>query len=519
MSKPANESGRAAASGFFRRVEAIGNRLPDPVSIFFILCAVVIVASALFAGATARLPTAAGVEDVRTVKSLLTRDGLRWMFTNAVPNFVGFRPLGPVLTILLGVGVAERAGLITTGLRMFIDAAPKHLVTPSLVFAGVMSSLVGDAGYVVLIPLGAMIFLALGRHPLAGLAATFAGVAGGFSANLFITSLDPMLARLTEQAAQVIDKSYTVNAASNWYFMIASTFLLTGVGTLVTNRLVEPALGTYAPHAGEAVARHESVSAVERSAFFTACATAVLMTAAVVAFVAWPGSPLFEEADANAPLIAKLKPFFESLEILVALLFLVPGIVFGVRVGAVKSDKDVARMMAESMGGMGGYIVLAFAAGQFVAFFNWTSLGAVTAVNGAALLTSIGLTGVPLMVGFVGVSALFNLFVGSASAKWSFFAPIFVPMLMLMGYSPETVQAVYRVGDSVTNPVAPLLPYIPIVIGYARRYEREAGLGTLFALMAPYSLAFLVSWTLVVVAWLLVGLPWGPGAPVLYLPR
>ncbi|MCB9527461.1 MAG: AbgT family transporter [Myxococcales bacterium] len=499
------------------RFAAIGNALPDPVTLFLILCAVVIGASAVFAGVSEDIVQRDGTVKATTVQSLLSTGGLRWMFENAVANFVGFAPLGKVLVVMLGIGVAERSGLVAMALRVIVQGVPKPLVTAAVVFAGVMSSMAADAGYVVLTPLGAVLFAGLGRHPLAGLAAAFAGVSGGFSANLLITGLDPMLAGLSQEAARVIDPAYTVNAAANYYFMVASTLLITAVGTLVTSRLVEPMLGQWDPSKAEDAPRApEQPSADERAAFRAAMAAGFVVFVGVLALAFVPASPLRAPVPAGQPAVAALNPFFHSIEVLIAILFLVPGVVYGVRAGKVKSDKDVAKMTNDTMATMGAYIVLAFAAAQFVAFFNWTNLGAITAVNGAELLRSIGLTGIPLLLAFLVVSALMNLFVGSASAKWAFMAPIFVPMLMQMGYSPETVQATYRVGDSITNIITPLLPYVPVIIIFARRYDREAGLGTLIASMLPYSIAFGVAWTLMLTGWIGLELPLGPGAPIHY---
>ena len=499
------------------RIADIGNRLPDPVTLFVILAGLVVVASALFSGSSESVAQRDGTTVEQTVRSLLSRDGLRWMFESAVTNFTSFAPLGKVLTVMLGIGVAERSGLIGMGLQALVRSVPKSAITATLVFAGIMSSMAADAGYVVLTPLGAVLFAGLGRHPIAGLAAAFAGVSGGYSANLLVTGLDPMLAGLTQEAARTIDPSYEVNATANYYFMLASTVLITGVGTWVTTRIVEPMLGAWdvsrasadLPVAVDATSR-------EKRAFRLAIAAGALMTAAIVLLGVLPSSPLRVEIAVGAPAVGALGPFFHSIEVLIAALFFVPGVVYGVASGQVRSDKDVAAMTTETMATMGAYIVLAFAAAQFVAYFNWTHLGAVSAVKGARLLGEAGLTGIPLLIAFLFVASSLNLFVGSASAKWAFMAPVFVPMMMLMGISPEAVQATYRVGDSVTNIITPLLPYLPVIIIFARRYDREAGLGTLLAAMLPYSVAFGVAWTILLVGWLLASLPLGPGVTAFY---
>lgn len=499
------------------RFAEIGNKLPDPVTLFFMLCVIVVVASALFVGVTEQIAQRDGTIRDTTVQSLLSATGIRWMFENAVGNFTGFAPLGKVLVVMLGIGVAERSGLVALGLRALVQGVPKQLITAALVFAGVMSSMAADAGYVVLTPLGAVLFAGLGRHPLAGLAAAFAGVSGGFSANLLITGLDPLLAGLSQEAARTIDPTYEVNAAANYYFMLASTALITIVGTLVTSRIVEPMLGEWDPgKAEEPPEDPEALGAAEKRGFRDAMIAGAVVVAGIVFLAVYPDSPLREEVAEGRPAVDALGPFFHSIEVMIAVLFLVPGVVYGARVGAVKNDKDVAKMTSETMATMGAYIVLAFAAAQFVAFFNWTNLGAITAVKGAGVLQSIGLTGVPLLLAFLVVSATMNLFVGSASAKWAFMAPIFIPMLMQMGYSPEAVQAAYRVGDSITNIITPLLPYLPIIIIFAKRYDREAGLGTLIAAMLPYSVAFGIAWTVMMSLWIGFDIPLGPGAPTLY---
>jgi aminobenzoyl-glutamate transport protein len=503
------------------RIAHIGNRLPDPITLFVILAGAVVAASALFAGVTEQLAQRDGTMVDKSVRSLLSVEGVRWMFESAVTNFTSFAPLGKVLTVMLGIGVAERSGLVALALRAVVQVVPRSLVTATLVFAGVMSSMAADAGYVVLTPLGAVLFAGLGRHPLAGLAAAFAGVSGGFSANLLITGLDPMLAGLTQEAARTVDPAYTVNATANYYFMMVSTVLITLVGTLVTARYVEPMLGKWdRSRAGEpdAATSAEAPGPREKRALVAALVSGLVVAGLLSLLVVPEGAPLRAVPKPGAPAIDALTPFFHAIEVQIALLFLVPGIVYGAMTGSVRGDRDVAKMTADTMATMGAYIVLAFAAAQFVAYFNWTNLGAVTAVKGAHLLEGIGLKGFPLLLAFLLMSAMMNLFVGSASAKWAFMAPIFVPMLMYMGFSPEAVQATYRVGDSITNIVSPLLPYLPIIIVFAKKYDRDAGLGTLMASMLPYSVAFGIFWTLLLGLWLGFDLPLGPGVSSTYSP-
>ncbi len=498
-----------------RVIERIGNRLPDPVTMFVILCGIVVLVSWLLAGSEVGVAQRDGQTAQVVVKSLLSIEGLRWMLTSAVDNFLNFAPLGPVLTMMLGLGVAERTGWISTGLSALVKAVPSRMLTAAVVFAGVMSSMAADAGYVVLTPLGAVLFATAGKHPLAGLAAAFAGVSGGYSANLFITGLDPLLARLTSQAANMIDPTYHVDPTANYYFMVASTFLITAVGAWVTERIVIPTLGPWKPEE-DVVVHTEAHNADQWSQFKSSLWVLFAFLGLVVCLFVGDPAVLRLPAQADLPEVERLKPLFDSVEIVVAILFLVPAVWFGWKNGVLKSDKDVAKMASETMASMGPYVVLAFVAGQFVAYFNWTGVGVVTAVKGASLLQHVGLSGIGLLALFVMGSGTVNLLIGSASAKWAFMAPIFVPMLMLMGFSPELVQVAYRVGDSVTNVISPLLPYFPILIVFAQRYDKKAGLGTLMATMFPYSIAFGIVWLAFLFLWVALGIPLGPGGSLTY---
>jgi aminobenzoyl-glutamate transport protein len=491
-------------------IERAGNRLPDPLTLFAVAALVVVVASWLAASAGVSVRHPGTGETVHAV-SLLSRDGLRRMLTEMVPNFTAFPPLGTVLVVMLGIGVAERTGLVAAALRGLVAAMPASALPATLVFAGIMSSLAADAGYVVLTPLGAVVYAGMGRHPLAGLAAAFAGVSAGFSANLVLTALDPLLAGFTEPAARLVDPAYVVRPTANYYFMVVSTVLLTLVGTLVTVRVVEPRLGTWRGEVAAAAGEAPVSGARERRGLLAA-ALALLATLVLVAGLVLPAGAVLRDESGG------IEPFYRALVPLLMLAFLLPGIAYGLAAGTLRSDKQLAVMAGDTMATMGSYVVLAFVAAQFVAYFGWSNLGLVVAVRGADLLQALGIGGVPLLVGFVLVSAAINFLIGSASAKWAIVAPVFVPMLMLMGYSPETVQAAYRVGDSVTNVVTPLLPYFPIIIAFARRYDPNVGLGTLVAAMMPYSVAFLLSWLVLLVAWVVLGVPLGPGAPVHYVP-
>jgi aminobenzoyl-glutamate transport protein len=380
------------------------------------------------------------------------------------------------------------------------------MLTFVIVFAGILSNTASEVGYVLLVPLGGMVFLAVGRHPVAGIAAAFAGVSGGYSANLMLATLDPLLAGLTEEAAQIVRPGYTVNPACNYYFLACSTFFIAAAGTWVTERLVVPRLGSYA--GGEKPVALERLSGDERRGLGWAAATA-LAGAVVLLWGTVPGDGFLRDPETGSLLRS---PFTSGIVAFIFLGAALLGLAHGIGARTIRSSGDVIEGMGKSMETLGVYIVLVFFAAQFVAFFTWTNLGLIFAVHGADLLRASGLGDVPLMVAFVMVSALVNLAMGSASAKWAIMAPVFVPMFMLLGYSPEVVQATYRVGDSVTNVISPLMSYFPLIIAFIKRYEPGAGIGTVVATMLPYSLVFFLVWTALLIAWFLLGLPVGPGA-------
>jgi len=494
------------------RVERVGNRLPDPITLFVGFMGLVLLASwiAAQAGLSATHP-GTGAE-IRAL-NLLNAEGIQRILRDMPRTFTDFPPLGLVLVVMLGIGVAERTGLIETSLRAFLGGIPPWLVTAAIVFAGILSSVAVDAGYVVLIPLGAVIFHGMGRHPIAGLAAAFAGVSGGFSANLTLTALDPLLAGFTEPAAHLVNEAYVVDPTANWWLMIALVPVFVVAGTVVTERVLEPRLGKYTGTVDESsaspAAHGAPLSPVQKRGLRWAGATFALCLAVIV-WLALPEPGILRGPD------GEIAPLLSSIVALMLFVFFLPGLVYGITTGSIRSDKDVARMTSETMGSMGAYIVLAFAAAHFIAFFNWSNLGLILAVSGADVLQAVNFTGVPLIVAFIVVASFINLFIGSASAKWAIMAPVFVPMLMLLGYSPELTQAAYRVGDSFTNILTPLLPYYPLVIIFAQKYDREAGIGTLVSAMLPFSVVFGVLSITMVVLWMLLGLPLGPGAPMYY---
>ncbi len=492
------------------RIEVVGNKLPQPVTLFAILIGLVLILSWIFGtlGLSAEHPSPDIKEPIRAV-NLLNGEGIQRIFTNMVNTFAKFPPLGLVLVVMLGIGVAERSGLISVALRVFVSKVPKSLITFSIVIAGMISSVAADAGYVVLIPLGAAIFKGMGRHPLAGLAAAFAGVSGGFGANFLPTGLDPMMAAFTQSAAAIMDPSYTVNPLSNYFLMAASVPIIGLAGTWVTEKVVVPRLGEY--HGEDDESFTNTFSPAEKKGLLWA-GISILVMLVLIALTIIPSNGILRSADGG------LNPFYNSIVPLMFILFFVSGLIYGIIAKTIKGDKDVSKMTAESMGTMGGYIVLAFVAAHLVEFFIWSNLGSILAISGAGALEKIGFVGIPLLVAFILVSSLINLIIGSASAKWAILAPVFVPMLMLMGYSPETTMAAYRIGDSYSNILTPLLPYFPLVIVFAQKYVKSIGIGTIISVMLPYTIAFMLVRIPMFVAWILLNLPLGIEGPIYYAP-
>lgn len=515
---------RNAFTRFLDGVEWLGNLLPHPVTLFFILAVGIVFLSGLFGwmGLAVEDPRPAGARGVaedgmiRAV-SLLNGDGLRRIFTGLVSNFTSFPPLGVVLVAMLGVGVAEKSGLLSAAVRAMVLGAPRHMVTVAIVFAGIISNTASEVGYVVLIPLAGAIFYALGRHPLAGMAAAFAGVSGGYSANLLVGTIDPLLAGITETSAQLIDPSYTVDPTANYYFMVASTFLITLIGSLVTIFIVEPKLGEYdSSRADPTVLDGKMMDAVtreERKGLLWA-GLAILGVFALMALTLVPEWGVLRNPETGDRFSS---PFFRGFVVWILIFFIAAGYAYGRAVGSMKTDRDVIDAMAGSLSALGLYIVLVFFAAQFVAFFGWTNLGAITAVTGANFLQETGMTGPLVFFLFILMCAVINLSLGSASAQWAVTAPIFVPMLMLIGYSPEVIQAAYRIGDSSTNIITPMMSYFGLIMAWASRYDKKLGVGTLIAMMLPYSICFLLFWSAFFFLWtFVVGLPVGPGSPTLY---
>lgn len=487
-------------------IERAGNKLPDPAVLFVIALLVVWVVSALLAPVEFAEIDPRNGEPIR-VQSQLTGAALASFLANMVTVFVTFPPLGIVLVALLGVGVAEHVGFLGALLKGLLNLTPHGLITPMIILVACVSHTATDAGYVLVIPLGGVIFYTAGRHPLAGIAAAFAGVSGGFSANFIPSGIDPLLQGFTQTAAQIIDPDVLVNPLCNWFFTSASTVLVVLVGWFLTDRVVEPRLlATTATTEPTDLPPVETATAGERRGLAAGLLTMVLLLA-LLTLVSLPADSPLRAPDGQITSFAA--PLMRSIVPLIFLLFLFPAIVYGYVAGTVRSHRDVIAGMTKSMSTMGYYIVMAFFAALFTDAFGRSNLGALVALKGATLLRVLGLPGQVTIVGIILVTATVNLLIGSASAKWALLAPIFVPMLMQVGLAPELTQAAYRVGDSTTNIITPLMPYFPLVVVYCQRYTRSAGIGTVASMMAPYSVMFLVLWTLFLLAFWALGLPLG----------
>ncbi|HZJ74096.1 MAG TPA: AbgT family transporter [Perlabentimonas sp.] len=494
---------------FLAGVERVGNALPHPAALFGIFALSTLVLS-LIGYYFQWVGVNPGTGETVKIVNLLSRDGLHKILLEMVNNYTGFAPLGIVMVAMFGIGIAESSGLIKSSINLLLIKAPKNSVTFLLVFTGILSNIASDLGYILIIPLAGVIFHSLGRHPIAGMAAAFAGVSGGFSANILIGTIDPLLAGLSTEAARIIDPEYYVLPTSNYYFMVVSTFFIATVGTWVTNVIVEPRLGKYTGH----VPQEEITQLTPNERKGLRWSGIVLLF--FVALILWgliPENGILR-ADDNTILHSPVLKGF------IAVLFIVAGtcgVVYGYVSGTFKKHTDVISGMNSTFKGLTSFLVLVFFASQFVAWFKWSNLGILIAVKGAAFLQNLHLGLIPLVILFIIISGIINMFMGSASAKWAIMGPVFIPMFMLLGYSPELSQAVFRIGDSVTNLISPMMSFFALIIVYFQKYDEKSGIGSLIATMLPYSIAFFISWTVLIVAWILIGLPLGPDAGLYYI--
>ena len=495
------------------RVEVVGNKLPDPAALFLLLLAIVWVLSWLLSG------IAFDALDPRTGQALvinnqLSPSAITQFMTSMVNNFSHFHPVGVVLVAMLGIGVAEYCGFINAGLRALMSVTAPWLLTPMVILVGIASHSAVDAGYVLVIPLGGIIFYAAGRHPLAGIAAAFAGVSGGFSANFLPSALDPMLQGISQAGAQILDGDIVLNPLNNYYFTTASSVIITAVGWFLTDKVIEPKLANN-PVDGDVddLPTMEPLQPAEKKALKFACLSVVIGVGVLILSAVSPDSAWRDSAGA---LTSSKAPLMGSIVPLIFLLFLIPGLVYGLAIGKVKSSKDFVEGMTKAMSGMGYYLVIMFFIAQFIYAFGQSNLGILLAVKGAEFLQAMALPAGVTITGIILLTGFINLFVGSASAKWALLAPIFVPMLMQLGISPDLAQAAYRIGDSSTNIITPLMPYFPLVVVFCQRYVKSAGIGTLTAMMLPFSVTFLFVWTIFLMAYWALGLPLGLGASYSY---
>ncbi|MAS82227.1 MAG: aminobenzoyl-glutamate transporter [Legionellales bacterium] len=482
-----------------------GNKLPDPTTIFFMGIITIIVLSTIIANLGWSVVDPKGNTIVPF--SLISSEGAWWFLSTAVENFISFPPLGIVLVGMLGIGLAEKTGFLPALLHFSITHVHHRLLTPATMLLGIISSVALDAGYVVLIPIAAALYIAAGRSPLTGIAVSFAGVSAGFSANLFITALDPLLAGFTQASAQIIDAKYQVAITGNWWFMIISTIVLTFVGWFVTERFVEPAIEGVADQNLDD--NYDVLNKTEKRALLYSVLSAFILLIALFFAITSTSGPLFGIGK-------RFDRWIEATVPLLFILFFIPGLIYGTLAGKIKNDRDVANMLGEVMARLGPYIVLAFFAAQFIAAFNQSGLGQMLAVAGGQFLRQLMVQNELLLSCFVLMVVMINLVIGSSSAKYAFFAPVFVPMLMQVGISPELTQAAYRVGDSVSNIITPMNPYMIIIIVEVRKYARGSGLGTVVAMMLPYSITFLIIWLILLFVWINTGLPLGPGGNLYY---
>ena len=499
-------------------IEKFGNKVPNPTMLFVYLSVITILLSFVLE----RLGVGVSYQAIKdgqisqlsaNVVNLLSADSIRTFVSSVLKNFTGFYPLGVVFAIILGIGVADKAGLLSALVKKIALKSSKKWVTPIVIFLGVMSNVASSVGYVVLIPLGAILFAGFGRHPIAGLAAAFAGVSGGWSANLLIGTNDPMFAAFSTQAASVLNPDYVVLATANWYFMIASTFLIVIVGSFVTDRIVEPRLGKFSFEGALNLGERDQISAEQKRGLkFALIATVVFAVLLLAALL--PSNSLFGAKEGES---FTKSVFMHSIIIFMMLFFIVAGVAYGAGAGTIKNSGDAVKFMEQAVAELSGFLVLIFFAAQFTYLFNASNIGLVLSIKGSVFLKDIGLTGLSLIIVFIVVIAFINLFIAVDSAKWAMMAPIFVPMFMNLGLSPELTQAAFRIGDSTTNIITPLMPFFVLIVAFMQRYDKELKIGSVVSIMLPYTVAFLLSWAALMSVWYVFDLPLGPGAVIHYL--
>jgi aminobenzoyl-glutamate transport protein len=493
-------------------IEVAGNKLPDIVTLFVILAVAVVILSFICSklGVSAIHP----VNDTElVVKNLLSKNGIRSMISEAVTNFSGFAPLGMVLVAIIGAGAAEKSGFLAVVMNRLLGNSSPKFITFAIVFVSINGNLAGDTAFIIIPPLAALIFLGIGRHPLLGLYASYAGVAAGFCANITIGLTDALAYGYTEAAAKFMNPDYTASPAINYYFLLVSCILLSIAGTIITEKFMAPRFEDadlskydYDPSSAKLTAKEKKGVRI--------ATIALLITIIVLVLLCLGKDPLLADPDTHSLLSAKA-PLMTGIIVIISVLLFVPGATYGIVSGKFKNDKELFASVADAFKDMTPYILLCFFCAQFTNYLAWSNLGVIIAVKGAALLRALHFEGAPLLIGLVIVFCIVNLFIGSAAAKWAILAPIFVPMMMILKYDPAVTQVAYRIGDSITNPLSPLFYCFPLILGFARHYEKEIGMGTIIANMIPYSFTFAVVWIIQLVIWILLKLPLGPGGNIL----
>jgi aminobenzoyl-glutamate transport protein len=527
-------------------IERVGDKVPHPAVIFLLLIAIVIVLSHVFAliGVSVTYevstpppveaeveypggsvvpeyelpPSPPGAEDYEIhtetteIESLLTADGLRFIFTSTVQNFTNFGVVGVILVAMIGVGIAEESGLIAALIRKLVKVAPLKVMTFTIVFVGVLSSVASDAGYLVLIPLGAAAFLTLHRHPLAGLAAAYAGVSAGFGVNLLIAPFDGILTEITNEAIALVDPTVSIDITANWYFAVVSALFISFVMTFVIDRMVMPRLGPYEATGETAEQEEEPLDPALESKGLRTALWWTLATLAVFAVLTIPSWGPLRDPETGA--IIGTTPFMESLIFLITLSFLFAGLGFGRGAGTLKGSVASIGAVVKTYAGLAGLIFLLLIIAQFIAYFNYSNMATVAAVKMADWLETVDIGALWLLIGFILVVSVLNLIIPGIMPKWAIFAPVFIPLFMRLGIAPQTVLAAYRIGDSPTNVITPLMVYLPFIVVVAQRYKRDAGVGTVVSLMIPITVVLTIAWIVFFAVWFLLGIPLGPGSPV-----
>lgn len=542
-------SGPGEKQGFTQKlldgIEKIGNKVPHPVLMFLYLIIIVMVLSHILylmgVSVTEEIAVPVVTETEGTyyvdssepgmvfpaepydtqfeieqqtiaIRSLLSVEGLRFVFTSFVANFAGFSVVAVILVAMVGVGVAEEAGLMGALIRKTVKVTPRQLITFILVLVGVLSSVATDAGYLILIPLGAVAFASLGRHPLAGVAAAFGGVSAIFAVNILIAPLDGMLTEITNEAI-LLAGGEPITIVANFYFAAASTIVLSIVAAVVTDRIIEPRLGVYQAKKGaaEEETQDKEAAAAEGRGLQYALYGFLGILVLVLLLTLPPGAPL---RDPETGSIIGNTPFMDSLIFIITLFFLIAGIGYGIGAKTLQGSGDIIKGVNKTFAGLSGLIFMLLMISQFIAFFNFSRMPQVVAVWMADTLEQANIGALPLLIGFVGVIMFLNIIIPNVIPKWAIFAPIFIPVFMRLGVAPQTVLAAYRLGDSPTNVITPLMVYLPFVLTIVQRYQKDAGIGTVVALMLPYTLIIGITWLLLFIIWFVLGIPLGPGYPV-----